>query len=104
MKLLQRELTGEYRTILFRDPAQQRDHFAQVLGEHCGDIRLWSLPFEVFTRLFHDGQFVNAIQQSLFLFRREFPLVYARVKQLRGDLDGATNDYVSLRFAEDAPW
>ena len=27
MKLLQRELTGEHRTILFRDPAEQREQF-----------------------------------------------------------------------------
>ncbi len=66
MKLLQRELGGEYRTILFRDPADQRDHFAQVLGENAGEIKLWSLPFEVETRLFTDGQFVASIQQSLF--------------------------------------
>ena len=103
MKLLQRELAGEYRTILFRDPAEQRDHFAQALGERCGEIKLWSLPFEVHTRLFSDGQFVASIQQSLFLFKREFPLIYARVKQLRGDLDEATKDYVALRFAENAP-
>jgi hypothetical protein len=103
MKLLQRELTGEYRTILFRDPAEQREQFAHALGERCGDIKLWSLPFEVHDRLFHDGQFVASIQQSLFLFKREFPLIYARVKQLRGDLEGATNDYVTLRFKENAP-
>ena len=103
MKLLQRELGGEYRTILFRDPADQRDHFAQVLGEKAGEIKLWSLPFEVETRLFNDGQFVASIQQSLFLFKREYPLIYARVKQLRGDLEGAINDYVKLRFKENAP-
>jgi hypothetical protein len=103
MKLLQRELGGEYRTILFCDPAEQRDHFAQVLGRKAGQIKLWSLPFEVETRLFTDAQFVNSIQQSLFLFKREYPLIYARVKQLRGDLDGAINEYVTLRFKENAP-
>ena len=30
----------------------------------------------------------------------EFPLVYARVKQLRGDLDEAIQEYVAFRFAE----
>jgi hypothetical protein len=103
MKLLQRELGGEYRTILFRDPAEEREHFAQVLGSKAGQIKLWSLPFEVETRLFTDGQFVAAIQKSLFLFQREYPLIYARVKQLRGDLEGAVNDYVTLRFKENAP-
>jgi hypothetical protein len=103
MKLLQAELGGDYRTNLFRDPAEQCDHFTQVLGEHAGEIKLWSLPFEVETRLFNDGQFVASIQQSLFLFKREYPLIYARVKQLRGDIDGAINDYVTLRFKENAP-
>jgi hypothetical protein len=103
MKLLQGELGGDYRTNLFRDPAEQRDHFVQVLGKNAGEIKLWSLPFEVETRLFNDGQFVASIQQSLFLFKREYPLIYARVKQLRGDLDGAINDYVALRFKENAP-
>jgi hypothetical protein len=103
MKLLQRELSGEYRTILFRDPAEHRDHFAQVLGRNAGEIKLWSLPYEVETRLFTDGNFVASIQLSLFLFKREYPLIYARVKQLRGDLEGAINDYVALRFKENAP-
>jgi tetratricopeptide (TPR) repeat protein len=103
MKLLQSELGGEYRTNLFREPAEQRDHFAYVLGRNAGEIKLWSLPFEVEARLFNDGQFVASIQQSLFLFKREYPLIYARVKQLRGDLEGATNEYVKLRFKENAP-
>ncbi len=103
MELLQRELTGEYRTILFRDPALQREQFARALGERCGEIKLWSLPFEVHNRLFTDGQFVASIQQSLFLFKQEFPLIYARVKQLRGELEEATNEYVALRFKDNAP-
>jgi hypothetical protein len=103
MKLLQRELTGEHRTILFRDPADEREQFARVLGERCGEIKLWSLPFEVYARLFGDGQFVKSIQQSLYLFTQDYPLIYARVKQLRGELDEAIKDYVSLRFAENAP-
>ena len=32
MRLLQRELAGEYRSILYSDPAEQRDHFIHVLG------------------------------------------------------------------------
>jgi hypothetical protein len=103
MKLLQRELTGEFRTILFRDPAEQRDHFAQVLGERCGDIKPWRFPLEVHTRLFNDGQFVEAVKQTLVLFKREYPLVYARVKHLRGDMDGAVKDYLALRFVQHAP-
>ena len=36
MKLLQAELSGKHRTILYRDPADQRDHFARVLGDRAG--------------------------------------------------------------------
>ena len=58
MRLLQGELAGKDRTILYRDPAEQRDHFAQVLGDRSGGVSLWALPLEVETRLFSDQQFV----------------------------------------------
>jgi hypothetical protein len=103
MKLLQGELAGKNRTILYRDPAEQRDHFAQVLGDRNGGVALWGLPVLVEDRLFKDAVFVESVQRSLFLFRPEFPLVYARVKQLRGELDEAIHDYVTLRFTENAP-
>ena len=77
MRLLQAELAGKHRTILFRDPAGQRDHFVRVLGNHSGRVSLWNVPLEVETRLFTDPQFVQAVQASLFLFRPEWPLVYA---------------------------
>jgi tetratricopeptide (TPR) repeat protein len=104
MKLLQRELSGQHRTILYRDPADQRDHFASVLGRWAGAVSLWPLPIDVETRLFTDSAYVTSVQSSLFLFRPEYPLIYARVKQLRGDIDEAIGDYVALRFAENAPW
>lgn len=103
MRLLQRELGGKNRTILYRDPADERDRFQDALGGHFGGLTLWALPLEVETRLFTDPQFVASIQSSLILFRPEFPLVYARVKQLRGESDQAVQDYVKLRFSEDAP-
>jgi hypothetical protein len=103
MRLLQRELAGKDRTILYRDGAEQRDHFAAVLGSRVGRVSLWSLPLEVETRLFTDARFVESIQSSLYLFRADFPLLYARVKQLRGELDEAIEDYVRFRFAENAP-
>ena len=103
MRLLQRELAGKDRSILYRDPADQRDHFAQVLGDRFGGASLWGLPLEVETRLFTDQQFVISIQESLFLFRHDFPLVYARVKQLRGELKEAIEEYISLRFVANAP-
>jgi tetratricopeptide (TPR) repeat protein len=101
--MLQRSLAGKDRTILYRDPAEQRDHFAAVLGSRLGKVALWSLPVEVETRLFTDARFVESIQSSLFLFRSEYPLLYARVKQLRGEFDEAIEDYVRFRFAEKLP-
>jgi hypothetical protein len=98
MKMLQRELPGKNRTILYRDPAEQRDHYAQVLGDRLGEVKLWQMPLEVETRLFTDGQFVEATQQSLFLLRPDFPLLYARIKQLRGELDEAVHEYVTFRL------
>jgi hypothetical protein len=103
MKLLQSELSGKHRTILYRDPAKQRDSFTRALGDRAGSVTLWGLPLEVETRLFTDSQYVASIQSSLFLFRPDFPLVYARVKQLRGELEEAIEDYVTLRFRENAP-
>jgi hypothetical protein len=103
MKLLQRELAGKNRTILHRDPAAQHDHFAAVLGEHLGTVRLWQMPLEVETRLFTDPQFVNSTMQSLFLFQPKFPLILARVKQLRGEFSEAIQEYVSFRLAENVP-
>jgi tetratricopeptide (TPR) repeat protein len=103
MRLLQRELAGKNRTILFRDAAEQRNRFASALGHRLGAVSLWGLPLEVQTRLFTDSRYVEALQASLYLFRQDFPLLYARVKQLRGEFDEATEAYVRFRFAENAP-
>ncbi len=103
MRLLQRELGGKNRTILYRDPADERDRFQDALGGQFGGLTLWGLPLEVETRLFTDPQFVASIQSSLILFRPEFPLIYARIKHLRGEYDEAVQEYVKLRFAENAP-
>ncbi len=102
MKMLQAELSGNNRTILYRDPVEERDRFAKALGDRLGEVELWTLPLEVETRLFTDPQFVTATQQSLFFFRGEMPLLYARVKHLRGELAEAVSDYVSFRFSEAA--
>jgi len=103
MKLLQGELAGQNRSILYRNPAEQRDHFGEVLGDRLGYVKLWALPLEVETRLFSDSTFVASIQASLFLFQRDFPLVYARVKHLRGEYKEAISDYITLRLKKDAP-
>jgi hypothetical protein len=103
MKLLQGELSGKNRTILYRDAKDQRDHFASVMGDRFGELRLWELPLEVETRLFTDPQFVEASMQSLYLFRPDFPLVFARIKQLRGEFTDAMKEYVNFRLRENVP-
>ncbi len=103
MRLLQRELSGKYRTVLFSDPAVQRDHFARVLGPRLGSVSLWEIPLQVQVRLFNDAEFVQAIQYSLFWFRPEYPLIYARVKQLRGEMPEAISEYVAFRKGENVP-
>ena len=103
MKLLQRELAGKYRTILFRDPAEQRDHFAQVLGDRTGESSLWAFPSRSRPGSSPTRSSSHRSSRRCSCSSREFPLIYARVKQLRGDLDEAINDYVKLRFTENAP-
>jgi tetratricopeptide (TPR) repeat protein len=103
MRLLQRELAGSNRTILYADPAEQRDNFQRVLGDRCGTVSFWSLPLEVEVRLFNDSKFNSATKFALTFFGPEFPLVYARVKQLRGELPEAIEDMVRFRFAENFP-
>ena len=49
------------------------------------------------------AQFVQSSLQTLRLFSPEFPLLVARIKQLRGDLSGAIQDYVSFRLAQNLP-
>ena len=100
MLLLQEKLVGRNRTILHRDPADQRDRFAEALGAHAGKVALWGLPMMVETRLFTDPQFVRSTQLALMLFQPRLPLVYARLKQLKGETNEAILDYVNFRFAE----
>jgi hypothetical protein len=102
MLLLQRSLVGKDRTILYRDPAEQRDRFVEALGPHAGKVTLWTLPLLVQTKLFHDAQFVELTKRSLFLFQSQFPLIYARIKQLRGETKEAIREYVDLRLLENA--
>ena len=102
MRLLQGQLRGEHRTILFRDPAEQAKHFAKALGSRFGGITLWNLPIQIEELLFTSPEFVAATQASLQFFDGKYPLLAARTKQLRGDLVDATNQYVAFRFAENS--
>jgi hypothetical protein len=102
MLLLQRSLVGKDRTILYRDPADQRDRFVEALGPHAGKVTLWELPIQVQMLLFHDPAFVEASQRALFLFQSQFPLIYARVKQLKGETPEAIQEYVDMRLLDNA--
>ena len=50
--------------------------------------------------LFSSPQFVAATQRAMIMFRPELPLIYARMKQLRGEIPDAVQDYVQFRFAK----
>jgi tetratricopeptide (TPR) repeat protein len=102
MKLLQSRLAGKDVTVLYRDPAEQRDRFAAALGRRLGAVTLWELPARVEIRLFTDPQFVEATKAAMELFRPELPLIYARMKHLRGEVPDAIEAYVAFRFAENA--
>ncbi len=102
MKLLQRSLTGKNLTVLYRSPAEQRDHWVKALGTDAGPMLLWELPIRVETLLFGDPAFMAATKQALQLFTPELPLLFARMKELRGETMEAVQDYVSFRFAVNA--
>jgi hypothetical protein len=104
MRLLQAELAGKYRTILFCDPANERDHFVRVLGPRAGAVTLWEVPVQVQARLFTDAEYVGAVQYSLYWFKPDFPLIYARVKQLRGELPEAIEEYGEFRKRDNLPY
>lgn len=98
MRLLQSRLTGKNRTVLYRDPVEQRDHFAKVLGNRLGTVAYHPLPIQTYRNLFLNGQFVNSTQQSLIRFDPRLPLLYARVAHLKGEIPQAINEYVNFRF------
>ncbi|WP_435017260.1 hypothetical protein TA3x_004859 [Tundrisphaera sp. TA3] len=100
MRLLQGQLRGEYKTILFRDPAEQAVKFREALGPRFGGTTLWELPIKVETLLFSDAEFVQSTLISLRFFDPKLPLMLARTAQLRGDLPDALQRLATLRFAD----
>lgn len=102
MKLFQDSLAGKNQTILFRDPAEERDCFIEALGKRAGAIGFWELPMTVEKMLFTNPKFVEATQKAQFMFDPQFPLIYARTKQLLGETSEAIQEYVKFRFAENA--
>ncbi len=104
MKLLQHDLAGKNRMILYRDPVEQGEAFRAALGARCGGVELWMLPVSVEFRLFHQGpgDFVGATLYPLQFFVSKWPLLSARLNQLRGDTTVAIQNYVVFRFADRA--
>ncbi len=101
MELLQEDLAGRNRTILYSDISGERERLLRALGKHAGSIDFWELPARVEHLLFTQPKFVEATLFSLLLFDpNRFPLVYARMKQLHGELPEAVEEYVSFRFVD----
>ena len=101
MRLLQRSLAGKNLTILYRDPADQRDRFAEALGARLGKVGALGAADARSRRCCSPTRSSSSRpRHALFLFRPEFPLLYARMKQLRGEIADAIQDYVTFRFAE----
>lgn len=111
MRLLQKELAARNRMVLFRDPAEQRDAFARALGDSVAEIGYWMLPLEVEVRLFTDSRFVESSKLPLAIHDPMYPLLRARLFQLRGDLTQAIQSYVAflhnpeeiVKYARDHP-
>ncbi len=102
MQLLQSRLVGKNRTVLFRDPAEVRAHFNQVIGPKLTAVNLWQLPLIVEMNLFNNPQFVASTLYARRLFDGRLPLLYARMAQLKGDLPDAIQQYVAIRFVSGA--
>lgn len=98
MRLLQRELAGKNRMVLYRDPAEQRNAFVAAFGDRFGGASLWLLPIEVEARLFTDSAFNTATGLPLKMFDPSLPLLGPRLLQLRGDLPSAIQAYVNARY------
>ena len=104
MRLLQSRLTSKNRMILYRDPIAQGEAFKHAMGERCSAIGLWSLPLMVEHRLFNPGpgNFIDATLFPLRIFEKRWPLLSARLMQLRGEMADSVQSYVVFRYAEAA--
>jgi hypothetical protein len=100
MRLLEKDLSGADRMVLYRDAVEQAGVFQKALGDRFGGLGRWDLPLLVDTKLFTDPKFVEATQYSLLGFESRFPLLPARISQLRGTLKEAIQSFVEFRFAK----
>ncbi len=71
MRLLQGQLRGEHRTVLFRDPLEQGSNFKAALGARLGLVQLWDVPVRIEELLFNDGKFVAATADDPPVLRRQ---------------------------------
>ena len=102
MKLFQQDLKGKNQMVLYRDPIEQAEAFQKALGDRCAGVGLWLLPLTVEHRLFNPGpgSFIEATQYPLQFFIKQWPLLSARLMQLRGETKASIQSYVVLRYAE----
>jgi hypothetical protein len=100
MRLLQGQLAGDQRMVVYTDPSTRAASFRAAVGPRLSRVKLWELPLEVETRLFRDGAFNRASGYGVALFNARWPLLRARLAQLQGDYDEAVEGYVRFRFAE----
>ena len=102
MKLLQQDLWARNKMVLYRDPVEQAEAFQKVMGDRCAGVGLWRLPITVEHRLFNPGpgNFIDATQYPLQFFIKQWPLLSARLMQLRGETGPSIQSYVVLRYAE----
>jgi hypothetical protein len=96
MRLLQEQLAGENRMVLYRDPTEVAAAFGEALGGRLGAAQLWPLPLQVENRLFNDSLFNQATGFSIVIFNARWPLLKPRLDQLRGDTDLAIAGYASF--------
>ncbi len=101
MKLLQEELTGDRRMVLFRDPTEVAAVFSQAIGPQLDAVRLWNLPLQVEFSQFNDPSYNRAVIYPLRYFDAKLPMLNARLMQLRGELTQSIQEYVKFRFSED---
>jgi hypothetical protein len=100
MRLLQQQLAGDQRMVVYSDPSEVAAAFRAAGGSWLADARLWDLPREVEVRLFRDNAFNRASGYAVRLFNARWPLLKARLAQLKGNLGEAIELYVLFRFAE----
>ena len=103
MRELEDDLYGDLRMILYRDPLEQRDAWAAALGDRFDGVAFWPLPISTEYRLFNDPSYVQPTQFVNLFFDPTFPILGGRLRELKGDLADAKQDFTRFRFREAIP-